>query len=207
MSKQGSDFILSQHKYLLDLLQKTHMEACNSCESPMAVHTKLSRFKGEIFENTLLYRSIVGALQYLRLTRPDIAFCVNKLNQFLQSPTVAHWNACKRLLRFLNGTDSSVLCFTASSSNCLEVFADADWASCPDDRRFTGGHCVFFRSNLVVWISKKQEVVSRSSSESEYRSLAKLHLISSGSIPCVLSWELMWLHLIEFGLTILVQLF
>lgn len=64
------------------------------------------------------------------------------------------------------------LCFTAASAFNLEGFSDADWASCVDDRRSTGGHCIFLGSNLVVWNSRKQDVVTRSSAESEYRALA-----------------------------------
>lgn len=80
-------FLLNQQKYLNELLQKTEMEHCQPCNTPMAVHTKLSKYTGESFTNPLLYRSTVGALQYLTLTRPDIALCVNKLSQFLQAPT------------------------------------------------------------------------------------------------------------------------
>lgn len=148
-------FVLNQQKYLLELLQKTGMSQCQPCNTPMAVNTKLSKYSGEVFSNPLLYRSTVGALQYLTLTMPDIAFCVNKLSQFLHSPTSEHWIACKRLLRYLKGTSTLGLQFTSSSSCCLEAFADADWAGCPDDSRSTGGHCIFFGSNLVVWNSKK----------------------------------------------------
>lgn len=139
----------------MDLLQKTHMACSNSCPTPMAVNTKLSQYEGAPFHNTLLYRSTIVVLQYLTLTRPDIALCVNKLSQFLRVPIVDHWIACKRLLRYLKGSAFTGLVFTPSTSNCLEAFSNADWAGSSDDRRSTGGHCVFFGSNLVVWSSKK----------------------------------------------------
>jgi histone deacetylase 1/2 len=118
------------------------------------------------------YRSIVGALQYLTLTRPDISFSVNKVCQFLQAPTDAHWSAVKRILRYLKHTLSFGLTLHGSSSTLLSGFSDADWASCPDKRRSTGGHAVFLGGNLVAWSSRKQPTVSRSSTEAEYKSVA-----------------------------------
>lgn len=148
------------------------MAQCHECNTPMAVKTKLSKFYGERFENPPLYQSTFGALQYLTLTRLDIAFTVNKLSQFFHCPSTKHWITYKRLLRYLKGTLDVGLKFAKSLSTCLEAYADVDWAGCVDNRRSTGGHCIFFGSNLVVWNSKKRDVVSRSSSESEYRSIA-----------------------------------
>lgn len=105
------------------------MEQCHPCSTPMAVNTNLSTYEGERFNDPFLYRSTIGALQYLTLIRPDIAFCVNKLNQFLHNPSPAHWSACKRLLRYLKGTANMGLKFCNSSFYCLEAYADADWAA------------------------------------------------------------------------------
>jgi hypothetical protein len=55
----------------------------------------------------------------------------------------------------------------------VEGYCDADWASCPDDRRSTSGYCVFVEGNLVSWQSKKQSAVSRSTVEAEYRAMAQ----------------------------------
>lgn len=106
------------------------------------------------------------------MTRPDISFTVNKLSQFLQSPTVDHWKACKRILRYLKQTVDFGLHFKPASRVVLEGYSDADWASCVDDRRSTSGYSVYIGGNLVAWCAKKQKVVARSSTESEYRSLA-----------------------------------
>ncbi|XP_057771060.1 secreted RxLR effector protein 161-like [Salvia miltiorrhiza] len=138
----------------------------------MTPATKLSKSDGVPFDDPTLYRSTIGALQYLTLTRPDIAFSVNKLSQFLTSPSLVHWNACKHLLRYLKGITHLKLQFQPSSSSMIEGYSDAEWESCPDDRRSTGGHCIFLGSNLVTWSAKKQEVVSCSNAESEYRSMA-----------------------------------
>lgn len=154
----------------------------------MLPSTKLSNSGGTPLDNPTIYRSTVGSLQYLTLTRPDIAFTVNKLSQFLQNPTSDHWSACKHLLRYLKGTNHFSLQFSPSSSMSFSGFSDADWAGSIDDRRSTGGYCVYFGKNLITWSSRKQDVVSRSSAEAEYRSLASLStkLIWLRSLCCEL---------------------
>jgi histone deacetylase 1/2 len=123
-------------------------------------------------DDSTRYRSIVGALQYLTLTRPDIAFSVNKVCQYLHSPTTVHWTAVKRILRYIKGTVSLGLSFKRSFSTLVSAFSDADWAGCVDDRGSTGGFAVFFGPNLISWSARKQATVSRSSTEAEYKALA-----------------------------------
>jgi histone deacetylase 1/2 len=140
----------------------------------MSTSEKLSVHEGEPLgvEDSTRYRSIVGALQYLTLTRPDISFSVNKVCQFLHAPTTHHWTAVKRILRYLKDTSKLGLRLSKSSSMIVSAFSDADWAGCPDDRRSTGGFAVFLGSNLISWSARKQATVSRSSTEAEYKSLA-----------------------------------
>lgn len=111
-------------------------------------------------------------MQYATLTRPDISFAVNKVSQFLQAPTTNHWGAVKRILRYLNGTLSHGITLQPVSSFSLNAYSDADWAGSLDDRRSTSGFCVYLGPNIISWGSKKQTTVSRSSTESEFRSLA-----------------------------------
>lgn len=170
--KTAGQYHLLQSQYILDLLDRNNLLDCNPSSTPMSCASKLAKSDGVLLDNPTIYRSAIGALQYLTLTRPDIAFTVNKLSQFLKAPTDLHWGACKHLMRYLKGTTKLSLCFSPTSSFSFAGFVDADWASCVDDRRSTGGHCVFLGDNLLVWSSKKQAVVSRSSAESEYRALA-----------------------------------
>lgn len=139
-------------------------------------------------EEATHYRSIVGGLQYLTITRPDISFAVNKVCQFLQGPSSVHWMAVKRILRHIRDTTSLGLVLTGSSSKLLSACFDADWAGDADDRRSTGGHAIFFGGNLIAWSARKQATVSRSSTESEYKSLsnATAELVWVESLLCEL---------------------
>lgn len=163
---------MTQQKFVRDLLKKANMSDANPCPTPMCPGIKLSKHDPDLFDQPTTYRSIVGSLQYLTMTRPDIAFAVNKLSQYLQAPAMAHWNACKRVLRYLAGTSTQGLKFEAAPRLNLVAYTDADYASSVDDRRSTTGYCVYLGTSLISWSSKKQDVVSRSSTESEYRALS-----------------------------------
>jgi hypothetical protein len=135
------------------------------------VGQNLSRFDGDPMKEVTQYRSIVRALQYLTITRPDITFAVNKTCQFMQQPTPAHWLFVKRIFRYLRGTLHDRLLLSPSSHLTEEGFTDADWGAQPDDRQSASRYLVYLGDNLVFWSSTKQKVVSRSSAESEYRGL------------------------------------
>ncbi|KAG8492704.1 hypothetical protein CXB51_010346 [Gossypium anomalum] len=127
--------------------------------------------KNQALANSHLYRSTIDMLQYLCITRPDLSYCVNKLSQYMNAPSDSYWQAVKRVLRYLIGTIDHGLWFSQGPLQ-LVSYSDADWASSVDDRRSTTGYVIFLGLNPITWYSKKQAVVSRSSSEAEYRSLA-----------------------------------
>jgi hypothetical protein len=97
------------------------------------------------------YRSVVSALQYLTFTRPDLAFPINKVCQYLHSPTTKHWSVVKRILRYLKQSIPIGLKICKSNSLLVSGFSDVDWASYLNDRRSTGGFAVFLGSNLIFW--------------------------------------------------------
>jgi histone deacetylase 1/2 len=171
-SREG--LILSQARYATDIVQRAGMAKCKAVTTPLASSEKLSITDGVKLssDDATRYRSVVGALQYLTLTRPDISFSVNKVCQFLHAPTTTHWSAVKRILRYVQGSLNLGLKFRPSHSMIVSAFSDADWAGCPDDRRSTGGFAVFLGPNLISWCAKKQATVSRSSTEAEYKALA-----------------------------------
>lgn len=174
VKKNSQGLVLSQERYATEVLKRVGMAKCKPTNTPLSTSEKLSSTQGAVLgqNDATQYRSIVGALQYLTLTRPDISFSVNKVCQYLQQPTVDHWSAVKRILRYIQGTVSLGLKINRSASTLISAFSDADWAECVDDRRSTGGFAVFLRSNLVSWSARKQATVSRSSTEAEYKALA-----------------------------------
>ena len=172
VSKSSKGVSLTQAKYIVDVLDKHGMTNCSPVPTPMSIGYYLTKDSGEPIDNVSQYRSVIGALQYVTLTRPDIAFFVNKLSQFLSNPKTQHWEACKRLLRYLKGTVHLGLQFYNQGALQLHYFSDSDWACDHDDRKSVVGFAVYLGPNLVSWSSKKQAVVSRSSTEVEYRSLA-----------------------------------
>lgn len=177
VSEQPNGHIhLSQRKYIIDILTHAKMQSAKSMNTPMTNGLKLSGHGSEPFQDTQLYRSIVGAIQYATITSLEITYCVNRVCQSMQTPLESHWQAVKRILRYLSGILHFGLNLQSNSHQAmiLEGYCDADWASDRDDRHLTSGFCVFLGSNLISWQSKKQHVVSRSSIEAEYRSLAHL---------------------------------
>jgi hypothetical protein len=148
------------------------MNGIKPCPTPCIPYKSLSKFQSTSMTDPQLYHSIVGALQYATITRPDISYDVDKASQFIHAPISDHWNIVKHILCYLKCTLDLGLQLHSQSSLTLHAYYDVDWAGCPDDRRSTSGFCIFLGSNLISWSSKKQHIVSYSSTEAEYRSMA-----------------------------------
>lgn len=174
VKKIQDGIVLNQERYATEFLTRMGMKDCKPSPTPLSASEKLSTFEGEPLkeEESTKYRSAVGALQYLTLTRSDISFAVNKVCQYLHAPTTVHWTAVKRIVRYIKHTVSLGLQFRRSNSTLVSAFSDADWTGCSDDRKSTRGFAVFFGPNLISWSTRKQATVSRSSTEAEYKSLA-----------------------------------
>ncbi|CAM8968738.1 unnamed protein product [Rhodiola kirilowii] len=138
----------------------------------MYVKEKLALSTAKKLSDPTQYRKLVGKLIYLNVTRPDIAFTVHTLSQFLASPTTDHLRAAQRVLRFIKGAPAQGLFYPAKGSLALEAYCNDDWASCPVTRRSTSGYCIKLGPSLISWKTRKQATISRSSAESEYRAMA-----------------------------------
>ena len=151
VKRSHGELLLTQERYATSILQKVGMELCKPISSPLSTTEKLSVREGDLLgpEDSTKYRSIVGALQYHTWTRPDLSFSVNKVCQCLHSPTILHWSAVKRIVRYVKGTIHLGLKIGRSKSMLVSAFSDADWAGCPDDRRSTGGFAIFLGSNFI----------------------------------------------------------
>ncbi|XP_043720809.1 uncharacterized mitochondrial protein AtMg00810-like [Telopea speciosissima] len=134
----------------------------------MDPNIKLVADEGDALDDPERYRRLVGKLNYLTFTQPDISFLVSVVSQFMSSPRTSHWDTVIRILRYLKKAPGRGLAYTDHGHTRVEGFSDANWAGSPIDRRSTTSYCTFFGGNLVSWKSKKQSVVARSSAESEY---------------------------------------
>jgi hypothetical protein len=168
---RSSGFFVHQQKYATDLLAKFNMSTCKPCSTPFVSLSRIRKDDGIPLSDPTPFRSMVGGLQYLTFTRPDLSYAVNHICQFMHQPTDHHLVAAKRILRYVQGTLHHGLTFRPGPLS-LTAFTDSDWAGDPMDRRSTTGLIVFLGHNPITWQSKKQPTVARSSTEAEYRALA-----------------------------------
>ncbi|KAK4392025.1 Retrovirus-related Pol polyprotein from transposon RE2 [Sesamum angolense] len=141
---------ITQHKYAMDIITDSGMVSATSVSTPLPLGLKLSATSGTFLKEPINF----------------------DLSQFLQHPTDQHWTAALHIVRYLKGAPDTGLFFPASNSLHLSAYTDADWGACVDSRRSVTGYCVFLGSSLISWKSKKQNTVSRSSAEAEYRAMA-----------------------------------
>ncbi|XP_019228757.1 PREDICTED: uncharacterized protein LOC109209868 [Nicotiana attenuata] len=166
--------IISQRKFALDLLKEYNCLNGNSPSSPLDPSVKLKAKEGPALTDPTPYRKLVGHLNFFTNTRLDIAYGVQHLSQFMQDPREPHLHAAFHLLRYLKN-DPTLGIFLSNDPDCtIRGYCDSDWAACPDSRRSVSGYLVLLGDSPISWKSKKQETISLSSAEAEYRSLRKV---------------------------------
>lgn len=122
VTRTASGLRLMQRRYILDLLAKVNMQETNQVSTPLATFPKLTLRSGNALACPKEYRMVIGSLQYLAFTRPDIAYSVNRLSQFMHQPTDEHWKAAKRILRYLSGTLSHEIYIRKHSPLTLHAY-------------------------------------------------------------------------------------
>ena len=160
-----------QRKYVLDLLTETSMLGCKPSDTPIKAR-KRTESDGKPVDGER-YQRLVGRLIYLSHIRPDIAFAVSVVSQYMHSPKESHLEAVYKILRYLKGSPGRGLFFKKSDSKKVEIYTDADWVGLANDRRSTTGYYTYVWGNLVTWRNKKQSVVARSSAKAEFRAVAQ----------------------------------
>lgn len=141
--------ILSQSKYICDLFRKWDMFDCKGVQTPLSTSVTLSLNDGTPSTDANQYRQVLGKLQYLSFTRPDISFAVNKLSQFMHSPSTTHWQAVKPVIRYLKHTKLYGLLLRRSFTPELHIYSDADWAGDIHDRTSTSGYVLYLGRNPI----------------------------------------------------------
>ncbi|KAJ7556904.1 hypothetical protein O6H91_05G103700 [Diphasiastrum complanatum] len=122
------------------------------------------------FEDITLFRKLIGFLIYLTITRPDLSFCVSKLSQSMQAPLVHHWKSAKRVLRYVSSTRFFGILYEGSNLH-LRAYSDSDFAGDKMDRKSISAFATFLCGGVISWLSKKQDTMSLSSREAEYKAL------------------------------------
>jgi len=173
----SGSIILDQSKAALDLLQRFKMESAKFIQVPFNPRTQLFPLGNGDQPTDSPYRSLVGSLMYMMTsTRPDLAVSVSLLGQYMANPGPKHWEAAKKVVRYVKGTMDLGLIIQSTPdldfNNMITAFTDSDWGKDPSDRKSYSGYVIFVGACLVIWKCKKQSAVALSTAEAEYMALA-----------------------------------
>ena len=167
---------ISQKKYIENILLKEGLERANPASMPLDPNTPLEpNPEGGEGDRSNSYARLLGELQFLaNATRPDITFAVNRLASYTADPGLQHISALKCMLRYLAGTKSYGIRYTAEpdKTNLFHGYADAAYSNL-DERKSTSGYVFIAGKGAITWRSKKQLVVALSSTEAEYIALSE----------------------------------
>ncbi|XP_019051896.1 PREDICTED: uncharacterized protein LOC109114137 [Nelumbo nucifera] len=147
--------------------------ACKPASTPIDPNHKLGEANENASVDNEMFQRLVGKLIYLAHTRPDIAYAISVISQFMHNPKEVHLQVAHRILHYLKANPGKGILFKRNGGLALEAYTDANYAGSPLDRWSTSGYCTFLGGNLVTWRSKKQNVVARSSAEAEFRAMAQ----------------------------------
>jgi hypothetical protein len=179
---QGSEGIfINQRKYANEVLERFGMEQCNPVKNPVVPGFKLGKDEDGTSVDATTYKQMVGSLMYLNATRPDLAYVLSLISRFMERSTKLHQQAIKRVLRYLKGT-AELGIFYKRGEEKLMAYSDSDYAGDIDDRKSTSGYVFLLGSGAVAWSSKKQPVVTLSTTEAEF--------IAAASCAC----QSVWMH-------------
>ena len=143
------------------------MEDSRLVGTPMSTRHKLSKNDDSKEVDQATYRSMIGKIQYVVHTRPDIALVVGMVARFFANPKENHMMVIKRIMRYLKGTEDYGLWYKNGGKFELKAFTDVDWAGSVDDRKRTSGGAFFLGKRLVSWTCKKQNCISQSTIEAK----------------------------------------
>ncbi|XP_059629524.1 uncharacterized mitochondrial protein AtMg00810-like [Cornus florida] len=154
VSQSNKGIFTSQRKYALDLLQEISMTACQPAETPVEEGLKLCVESNPVPANKGRYQRLVGRLMYLAYMRPDLAYALSIVSQFMHDPGERHMNVVMQILRYLKSNPGKGVLFTKNVGyQNIDTYTDADWAGAIDNRRSTSGYFTFVGDfSCGIWV-------------------------------------------------------
>jgi hypothetical protein len=200
VNQSSEGIFMHQHKYSTEILSRFGMEDCNGVGSPIVPGCRLTKNDGGKAADASEYKQMVGCLMYLLASRPDLSYSVCLVARFMDRPTEIHVAAVKRIMRYLKGTLGYGILYKSKISDdlSLEGWCDSDYAGDLDDRKSTTGYVYMLGSGAISWSSKKQPIVTLSTTEAEF--------VSAASCACQGVWlrnVLDYLRLKQQGSTVI----
>ena len=116
---------------------------------------KLSRKGNGDFVDSTFFKSLVGSLRYLTITKPDIVYGVRLVSRYMETPKESHWLAAKRIVRYIKGALNLDLFNTYGETVELVDYSDSDWEADQDERKSITGYVFYLGSTAFSWTSKK----------------------------------------------------
>ena len=163
---------LHQWDYALSILNDFAPKDLRPAKTPLPAGQILSSETHTPSVDSTTYSQLVGKLIFLTITRLDLAFAVNRIASYMAAPQQAHLESAMHILRYVLSTFDHGILYNNNPTFSIQGFTDADWATCPDTRRSIGAYLFLAAGGPVSWQSKRQLTISRSSTESEYKSLS-----------------------------------
>ncbi|KAK8951797.1 hypothetical protein KSP39_PZI003445 [Platanthera zijinensis] len=172
VERKESGILVCQKGYAERIVNRFGLIEGKTCSTPMDQGLKLRRDEGRVLPDPLVFRALIGSLIYLTITRPDIAYAVGRVSRFMAEPRKSHLVAAKNILKYVKATSDMGLLYRRDANFSLLGYTDADYGGDSDDRRSTSGYVFTCGSAGISWCSKKQDSVSVSTTEAEYKASA-----------------------------------
>lgn len=168
INNEENKITIDQKSAIEYLIDKYNVQDCKKVKTPMEVNLDLKRNEDVKFITKLPYKELLGSLTYIMIgSRPDICFSIGFFGRYQECATDEHFKHLLRVLKYLKYTKNLKLSFLKSNET-LTGYVDADWANDKDSRKSITGFCFKLFGNLISWSSKKQSMVTLSSTESEF---------------------------------------
>lgn len=147
--------MITQQKFSLELLSEFNCLDSWPVSTPLNLTLKLSGTCGTPLPDPLIYRCLLGKLNFLANTCPNLSFTVYTLSQYMQSPCSGHLNAAFHTLRYLSRDTGLGLFMSSESSYQILAYCDSDWAACSDTRQSISDFFLSLGGSPISWKSKK----------------------------------------------------